>query len=94
MTVGKEENNDRRLQIRIAQLNADLQVYVAFIFGAIAGAVTFIVFGYQLVVSSSLTRLGAIISIVVFGVATGLLGSASWLIPKLKRCLNDFKALQ
>jgi hypothetical protein len=39
---------DRQLQVKIAQLNAKLQVDLAFIFGFLAGGISFSVFGYQL----------------------------------------------
>jgi hypothetical protein len=94
---GKNESQseDRKLQIKIAQLNAYLQVYLALIFGEIAGGITILVFGYQLILDGyPQFSIKTLFAIVFFIVATFLLMGAARVIPKLKECMNGFKSLQ
>jgi hypothetical protein len=97
--VGHEnltDSEDRKLQIKLAQLNADLQVYLATIFGAIAAAIALLVFGYQLLLESypqlSIKTVVALIFFIVGSVMTYSVYTRT--LPELKRCLDEFKNLQ
>ncbi|MGD0072473.1 MAG: hypothetical protein ABSB71_13050 [Candidatus Bathyarchaeia archaeon] len=70
----ESENEDRKLQIRLAQLNAKLQVYLASVFGFLAGGIALLIFGYQFGFQnypqvSSFQVIIAIASIVVSGIS-------------------------
>ncbi len=79
---------DRKLQIKIAQLNADLQFCLASCFGLFAGAIALIVLGYLL--PSDQTSL----KVLIFIVALILLSIAGYYLSKLNQCLKAFKNLQ
>jgi fructose-specific phosphotransferase system IIC component len=79
------QNERRQLQIRIAQLNADLQFYLAACFASFAIFTAFIVAAYQL---SSPLKEGAFISAIVAGF---LAGDYLYLVNK---CRDEFKKLQ
>jgi len=89
------DNEDRKLQIKLAQLNADLQVYLATIFGAIAVAITLLVFGYQLALESyPQLSIKTYVAIVFFIFAFVMTYVAAHTLPMLKQCLDQFKNLQ
>jgi hypothetical protein len=46
------DTEERKLQIKLAQLNADIQIDLAWIFGCLATALTLFVLGYQIVKES------------------------------------------
>ncbi len=85
---------DRALQIRLAQLNSDLQIYLAGIFGFFAGGVTFTVFAIQLfinqppafTINTFLFFVAAITSLIAYyGVVK--------LLRKLDTCYKEIKNL-
>jgi len=89
------DEEERKLQIKIAQLNADLQVYLAIIFGAVAVAVALLVFGYQLAFESyPQLSMKTAIAIAFFVASSCILYVPLRAVPKLKACLDEFKKLK
>jgi uncharacterized membrane protein (Fun14 family) len=78
-------NEERELQIKIAQLNAHLQFYLASCFGLFGGSVIFTVAGYELHTSYSL--LLSIVGIV-------LLCLAGYYLYLISKCLAEFRNLK
>jgi len=90
-----DASEDRKLQIKLAQLNANLQVYLAMIFGAIAATIALLVFGYQLVLESyPQLSIKTAVATAFFAVAGCTIYAAYVTLPKLKACLDEFKNLQ
>jgi len=91
----KERAEDRQLQIRIAQINARLQIQIAAIFGFIAGGVGFSAIAYPLVIENypPFTPKSAI-GLLEFGVALSLFVIAIIFTKKAFESLNDFNELK
>ncbi len=89
------ENEDRALQIRLAQLNADLQFYIASLFGLFAITIAAWVFGSQLILENfPKIDINTIFAIPVYIIA--ILASIGTLMSgsKLIECRNEFKKLK
>lgn len=80
------ENEERKLQIRIAQLNAYLQLSITAFFGSVAAAIAFIILGWEIISSP--------FSVVIFTVAAIVLFVASYFLYRLNGFLEDFRNLQ
>lgn len=86
---------DRALQIKLAQLNAVLQVHIALIFGGVAGAIALIIFEYQLTLGNFPLLSFATFAIVlsgVFAVALSVVALVASL--ELRKCVREFKELK
>ena len=94
-----EKNNideDRKLQIKLARLNANLQVYLAGIFGFLGGGIALIIFGYQFGFQSypQISFYQGLISLASFGVSgVAMIGSVIFIV-KLRNLSKDFKELK
>lgn len=89
------EPEERKLQIKLAQLNVILQVSLALMFGGLAGAIALVVFEVQIVLGNfplfSFATFAAIVSaaLVVMLSYIGILSALD-----LRQCLREFKNLQ
>jgi hypothetical protein len=82
------DNEERKLQIKIAQLNAELQFYLATSLTIFAGSIAFLALGYQLPSDQSSLK------ILIFIMALMLLCVAGYGFYKLTQCFKAFKNLQ
>jgi hypothetical protein len=79
---------ERELQIKLAKLNADLQICLAYFFGFFAGSLAFGILGYELLsVHSSLATLIFILAIIFLCLNVAPL-------YKLNQCYKAFKNLR
>jgi uncharacterized membrane protein YeaQ/YmgE (transglycosylase-associated protein family) len=86
---------ERKLQIKLAQLNAILQVNLAQFFGAVAGWIAFLVFEYQLLLVKFPLLSPATIGVIGSIVAIVILSYISYKgIFQLLQCLKEFENLQ
>lgn len=106
ITFEYSENDDqetaqidkRKLEIKIAQLNAKLQLYLAGYFGLFAGGIALAVFGIQIFLDQ-LPTYPAITLQMLYSFAILIISSLSFLCvfrvkTKLNACLNEFDKLQ
>jgi hypothetical protein len=57
---------DRALQIKLAQLNSNIQIGLAWVFGSLGADLTFIVLGYQVIKDYSYVTIAAWIGASMF----------------------------
>jgi hypothetical protein len=93
-----DRNEDRALQIRLAQLNANLQYLLAGFFGFLAAGIALTVFGIQIFLDQLATypliTVQMLYSVVVLIVATLSFIGLFIVRPKLVDCLNEFRSLK
>ena len=85
--------NDRQLDIKIAQLNALLQTYVAAIFGFFAGAVALVIFGYQFGFDLPYDTTKILVAILSFLIAGLAIIVSLFYITKMNTVLKQFREL-
>ena len=78
------DSEDRKLQMKLAQLNADLQVYLATFFGFLAGSITLAVLEFQFPSWAILFGISALV----------FLSSSCFFLYKLIQCHKAFKSLK
>lgn len=81
------DHEERELQIKLAQLNAELQIDLAWTFGLIAAAIVFFVFAYQAKESFGVYVLSWV-------AAFGCMFAAAFWIYKTNECHDKFKELK
>jgi hypothetical protein len=91
-------NEDRALQIRLAQLNTDLQVFLAGVFGFFAGGIALAVFGIQLFIDQ-LPTYPAITITTLYFLVVSIVSLISFygvfkLIRRLNICYKEIKNLR
>ena len=92
------DNNieDRKLQIKLAQLNARLQVYLGSFFGFFAGSIALIIFGYQFGFQNfpQFSAYQALISLSAFSVAGIAMVGSIIFIMRLRNLSKEFRNLK